>query len=115
MSLFIQPVLANITKATCVQPVGSFFLSKLRNKGKSTVTTGEHSYTATNTDTCPSASYFNISFCSLFATSGRYFKYVTTLVIRRAGGSFPGVLQKTGFCYATFHINCIYVLVGQWH
>lgn len=74
MSLFNQLSLAKITKTTHVQPVGSFFLnntgSELHNKGKSTITTGEHSYTATNTDLCPSASYFNRPFCSLFATSG---------------------------------------------
>lgn len=79
MSLFIQATLAKITKAAHVQPVGSFFLNMQSelHKGKSTVTTGEHSYTATNTNLCPSAPDFNIPFCSLFETSGGYFKYLT--------------------------------------
>lgn len=30
-------------------------------------------------------------------------------------GFFSDVLQRNGSCYITFHVHCLYVLVGQQH
>lgn len=92
ISLLSRSALAKITKVTHVLQVGLLFLSNVEfdsyKEWKSTVTTGEHCYTATDINLCPSAPYSKSPSVHCLLHLASIVSIWPPLVIWRAGESF---------------------------